>query len=91
MAEWGSARTYTQRVANISNGAVVATDASFGSRLNGAFYLIPDATVFDDNAVDRMSGATGSDWFFGYVGNQVGRVKDVIGDLTAPEVIDPLD
>src|SRR5205085_1040266 len=71
MAEWNSARTYTQRVANISSGKVTSTDGTFGSRLNGNFYLIPDdilnpsavATVFDDNAADTLTGDAGTDWF----------------------------
>jgi PKD repeat protein len=49
LAEWTSARSYAERVANLRNTLI-------GSG--------PDATVFDDGAPDQLRGASGKDWFF---------------------------
>src|SRR5262249_19031608 len=38
MAEWRSARSYSERVANISNSSVAGIDGTFWSRLNGNNY-----------------------------------------------------
>ena len=65
-AEWtNSEHSYVDRVANIRGDE---TSASFGSRLNGEFFLKSggeDATVFDDEYVDLLFGGFGRDWFFG--------------------------
>ncbi len=62
MAEWTSARSYSQRVANIRG-------AGSGTRANGTNYFRYDAvdvtqvTVFDDNVKDILWGDSGNDWF----------------------------
>ena len=46
--------------------------ASFANRLNGSFFLIADGptrTVFDDGAIDVLSGSSGRDWFFAKLGS----------------------
>lgn len=54
-AEWTSANSYGQRVAHLSG-------TPGGS--NATTYLIPGTTVFDDDAVDQISGgAVDLDWF----------------------------
>jgi hypothetical protein len=58
MAKWTSARDYTTRVANLRGEGP-------GPRLNGFVFLEvgdPEATVFDDD--DKLTGASGMDWFF---------------------------
>src|SRR5262249_29844333 len=55
LAEWTSARSYNDRVANLSG-------AGTGVRLNGAFFL-NDSTVMDDGQVDELTGGDGQDWF----------------------------
>jgi Ca2+-binding RTX toxin-like protein len=80
MAEWTSARDYSTRIANLQGTGT-------GPRLNGSFYLIasgPGRTVFDDGAVDVLTGGAGQDWFFA---NLTGDVKDRITDLRTDEVV----
>jgi hypothetical protein len=62
MAEWGSARTFAQRMANLSGTGTGTGD-------NGTVFLTTGnrGTVSDDDAADSLSGGTGSDWFFGSV------------------------
>lgn len=53
LAEWTSARSYSERVANLSNP-------------NAAVRLIavgPAATVFDDDVADHLVGSAGIDWY----------------------------
>jgi hypothetical protein len=60
MAEWTSARSYADRVANLSG-------TGSGPRNNGTYFLIasgPSATVFDNGAIDVLNGSSGMDWFF---------------------------
>jgi hypothetical protein len=60
MAEWTSARSYADRVANLSG-------TGSGPRNNGNYFLIgagPTATVFDNGAIDVLHGGSGMDWFF---------------------------
>ena len=61
MQEWTSSRDYAVRVANLTNGSG-STDGENGStflKTGGA-----DATVFDDDDKDVLTGSSGSDWFF---------------------------
>jgi Ca2+-binding RTX toxin-like protein len=65
MAEWTSSRSYLSRVKNlkgIGQGSPV-----FASRLNGNIFLKKnpprEATVFDDDARDKLTGSSGNDWF----------------------------
>jgi hypothetical protein len=57
IAEWGSSRSYDERVTNLQNGSGTQ------DRLNGGVFLT-DTTVFDDGAVDFLTGKAGRDWFF---------------------------
>jgi PKD repeat protein len=54
-------------------------------RVDGA-----DATVFDDDARDVLTGSDGQDWFFVNV-DDPGRVRDVVTDLSAVEFAEDLD
>ena len=89
MAEWTSTRSYSQRVANISNRTIAGTDASeFGNRVNGGYFLIVDGanrTVLDDNAVDLLTGSSGQDWFLFNADGEGGSKKDKVTDLKADE------
>ncbi|MEX2139548.1 MAG: autotransporter-associated beta strand repeat-containing protein [Pirellulales bacterium] len=79
MAEWTSTRDYTTRVGNLRG-------EGSGPRLNGEIFLKaggPDATVFDDNDRDMLTGASGSDWFFA---NLDRRSDDKITDLHRSEL-----
>lgn len=79
LGEWTSGRTYQNRVANLSGTGV-------GARNNQNYFLTavgPNATVFDDNTKDDLTGSVGSDWFFA---NLVGAgVKDKINDAASGE------
>jgi hypothetical protein len=60
LAEWTSARSYTDRVANLSG-------TGSGPSNNGNYFLIasgPSATVFDNGASNVLHGGSGLDWFF---------------------------
>ena len=46
---------YEARTANIAG-------VGAGERANGAFYLLPNATVVRDEAVDRVFGEQDQDW-----------------------------
>jgi Concanavalin A-like lectin/glucanases superfamily/FG-GAP-like repeat/PKD domain/Cadherin domain/RTX calcium-binding nonapeptide repeat (4 copies)/FG-GAP repeat len=84
LAEWTSARDYTTRVANLRG-------TGSGPRSNGDYFLVasgPNATVYDDGAVDVLSGAAGSDWFFAHLS---GGVTDIINDLGGGEIVEELD
>ena len=59
LAEWSSTRSHADRVANLSGTGT-------GPRLNGNNFLIVQGasrTVFDDGAVDSLTGDAGLDWF----------------------------
>jgi hypothetical protein len=47
--------------------AIISGESTGGERLNGDFFLKKggdDATVFDDDAVDRLLGGGDLNWFF---------------------------
>jgi titin len=88
MAEWTSARSYTSRVANL-RGDVTSPD--FASRLNGSFFLKTDGadrTVFDDGAVDVLTGSAGQDWIFANIDS---GVLDNVTGVQGSELIDDID
>jgi Ca2+-binding RTX toxin-like protein len=96
LAEWTSARSYSQRTANI-NG--IGSGSSFAARLNTNYFLNTSAangliTVQDDNAKDMLTGASGEDWFFANLfldnGDDADQ-KDKITDLHASEFALDLD
>src|SRR5262249_45976575 len=84
MAEWTSARSYAQRVANLRG-------SGSGPRANRTTFLKgsgPGVTVYDDGAADVLSGASGSDWFFA---NRCGGVAlDLINQLGGSEITEEL-
>jgi autotransporter-associated beta strand protein len=83
LAEWTSTRGYHARIANLQ-GAGNGSD--FDNRLNGNFFLKSsgsDATVFDDGAVDVLTGSSDRDWFF--VGDD-----DQISGLAGNEFVEDL-
>jgi Ca2+-binding RTX toxin-like protein len=66
LREWTSERDYAARVDNLRG---VPNDY-FDDRLNEDFFLISngeDATVFDDDAVDLLTGNFGLDWFLAHL------------------------
>jgi hypothetical protein len=82
MKEWTSSRNFQLRVANLRGDT---TSGQFSARLNGNIFLRGDApgvTVFDDAAVDLLSGGADSDWFI--FNNDTG-VKDIAVDLSGME------
>ncbi len=89
MAEWSSTRDYGTRLANLMD---TGTGTNFQARLNGTAYLKttgPDATVFDDGALDVLTGNAGQDWF---IFNATGSgVKDQVTDLKTGEFFTDLD
>jgi Ca2+-binding RTX toxin-like protein len=63
LAEWTSARSYQTRVKNLQNKG---NGPDFQNRLNGDVFLISkgeNVTVFDDDALDSLTGNDGDDWF----------------------------
>src|SRR5262249_21367159 len=83
LAEWASARSYADRVANLSG-------TGSGPRANGDVFLKasgPDATVFDDGAVDQLQGASGMNWYFA---KRSGLVTDLLPGLGASELVEDL-
>jgi Ca2+-binding RTX toxin-like protein len=83
LAEWTSARSYADRVANLSG-------TGSGPRANGDVFLIASgtgATVFDDGAVNQLQGASGMNWYFA---KRSGSLTDVITGLHDGEVVENL-
>jgi Ca2+-binding RTX toxin-like protein len=83
MNEWTSARSYTERVANLQG---CGSGQAWANRLNGNIYLQVDganATVHDDAAKDKLTGSSGRDWFFA---NLSGGVKDTLTDAAGNEI-----
>jgi Ca2+-binding RTX toxin-like protein len=88
MAEWTSARAYGSRIANLRG---TGTGTEFADRRNGGFFLKAEgtgATVFEDGALDVLTGGAGADWFFADLD---GLFKDAISDLEAGEFAEDLD
>ncbi len=77
-AEWWSERSFADRVANLAGTAPVGA-----TRLNGSVKLTsngPNRTVFDDAAVDTLSGDGGNDWFL--LNSVDGLYVDLVTDMT---------
>jgi hypothetical protein len=82
--EWNSDRDYATRVANLLGTGV-------GPRHNENYFLLadgPNATLFDDDAVDLLTGSSGSDWFFANL--DIG-IRDKITDLGFNELGSDVD
>jgi hypothetical protein len=90
MDEWASGASHANRVAHLSGSA---------GGLNGTCFLrgsdVADGagnqTVFDDNAVDRLTGSQGADWFLANTLTDNSSVKDVITDLAGNETASDID
>jgi autotransporter-associated beta strand protein len=88
LAEWISSRNYQTRVENLRG---TGSGANFANRLNGDYFLKADGPfrmVFDDGAIDVLSGTSGRDWFFA---NTDGANRDLALDRAANEFIVDLD
>ena len=71
MAEWTSDHTYGAKLNNITNRSPRS------DRLNGANFLTPDGTVFNDSAIDTLSGGEGTDlYYIAQFGPSADEVKD---------------
>jgi Ca2+-binding RTX toxin-like protein len=78
LAAWTSSRSYATRVANLE-----------GSNGNSSLQASgPNVTVFDDDAVDVLKGASGSNWYFA---NLSGGVLDTVSGLARSEIVVELD
>ena len=73
-AEWTSARDYSTRVANITDGS------GSTERLNEGYFLQPGSTVTNDTARDELTGGDSLDWFF------VDAARDLLLDLEELEI-----
>jgi PKD repeat protein len=78
MDEWTSARSFAQRVDNLVHG-------TSSNRANGNVLLQNGTTVVDDSDVDRLTGSSGSDWFF------FSDSQDTATDLHSDEVFEDLE
>ncbi len=61
MAEWTSADSFTQRVADLSDAT---SAAGFANRRNGNYFLIANVSVFNDPSKDTLNGGAGNDSLF---------------------------
>lgn len=94
MAEWTSSRTYSQRVANLSNRTVAGADGSqFAQRGNGDYFLTTGvaATVLDDDMAEVLTGSSGQDWFLFNADGENDTTRDRATDLHASEFASDLD
>ena len=88
MQEWASDRTYSERTSNLMGTGT-------GPRSNGTTFLratstaVSPATVFDDDAKDRLWGFRGADWYFANVSGS-GVIDHVFGERWW-EVVTDLD
>jgi Ca2+-binding RTX toxin-like protein len=80
-SEWTSLKSYASRVANLRGKA----NPQFAVRLNGNTFLRPGSTVLDDDALDRLTGDSGFDWFL--LDLTLPAPMDAITDLAAGEEI----
>jgi len=64
-AEWTSASSYTDRVLHLTGTA---------GGLNGSTFLQPGTTVYDDEAIDSLTGGLDMDWYI------YSLLEDVLGD-----------
>jgi Ca2+-binding RTX toxin-like protein len=91
MAEWKSARSFQQRVANLEG---TGSGSSWTSRANANIFLLAqphgseEATVFDDDACDLLVGGLDRDWFFANLTGEGDH--DLIADLTWRDMADDL-
>ena len=78
MLEWTSARTYEDRIKNITDGGGTI------DRENSYYYLQWLNTVQDDQEKDVLTGSAGADWFFANFESD--RVTDLKDEAFAEEL-----
>jgi Ca2+-binding RTX toxin-like protein len=83
LAEWRSARSYSERVANLRG-------LGNSPRNNGQVFLSA-ASVHDDGALDTLFGDAGADWFLLNQDGDGGAATDILGDWLSGEATDDLD
>jgi Ca2+-binding RTX toxin-like protein len=89
--EWNSADSYANRVAHLRG--------TLAGGLNGTVFLKGDDelggvgshTVFDDGAVDRLTGASGMDWFLTNTVADSSALRDIITDHRGGELVIDID
>jgi Ca2+-binding RTX toxin-like protein len=88
MAEWNSTNDYVTRTQHLMGlgGGLNSVNGRGIFLLSGS--TLADATVFDDNCVDTLTGSAGQDWFWANL--QGDGVHDKITDLGAHESADDL-
>lgn len=83
LAEWFSSRSYAQRIANLGG-------TGSGGRANANFFLragdVSNRTVFEDGAIDSLTGSTGRDWFIA----RTGTFADLLVDRSVDETVTPI-
>jgi Ca2+-binding RTX toxin-like protein len=80
-AEWISARTYEQRVANIRGPVTTG--------VNGSAFLRTGFNAFDDNEADALAGDGGRDWFF--FNTDKSTARDKVVDAATLEELDEVN
>ena len=70
MQEWTSGNEFSTRIANLSGTGSGGVNNEYHFKTRG-----PDATVFNDDAADTLTGAAGWDWFL--LDDEQDRVTDV--------------
>jgi len=78
-AEWASARSYPTRIANLEGRGT-------GDRANENMFLQTKSTALDDEAVDKILGESGRDWFF----RKRTSAADILIDRKSNEIITDL-
>lgn len=88
MREWTSDRSYSDRTANLQ-GIGTGVRSNENIFLRGTASATSPATVFDDDAKDRLWGFRGADWYFANVAG-TGVIDSVFGERWW-EVVTDLD
>ncbi|MCA9190975.1 MAG: hypothetical protein KDB03_04420 [Planctomycetales bacterium] len=77
MQEWTSARSYGQRLLNLTDGS------GTNDRENDNYFLKWMETVKDDQDKDTLTGSAGSDWFFANIDDD--RITDLHDEAFADD------
>ena len=91
LAEWTNRdRSFATRRLNIL-GTGTGTRANGNNFLRVSDTVMTNNTVFDDDAVDKLWGDDGTDWFFANTDGVLGNVLDIIKDRTNNELAEDID
>ncbi|MDA8743918.1 PKD domain-containing protein [Rubripirellula amarantea] len=82
MDEWTSSRSYAKRTGNLRDGMGTANGGN-----NQTVYLEAGVTVLDDQEDDRMTGGSGSDWFFALLNDDL---EDTLIGKKSNEIVELL-